>query len=221
MKKHEVKSDDHRLYYYTSGEKPSILFASGIHGDEVEAIECAMKSIKKYENKLLDFIFIPEVCPSAVAAGTRTNKDGVDLNRCFKDSFQCKEVDTVKELVSMYSFDLMVSFHEDPEHEFFYMYDTGNEQKPLKLSDFQNEVKNFGVSLLNGIDDPNDPVLGHVFKDGYCHINPKKNKDNGTFEMWCFHTGLVKRIITPELPGQIEFKKKCKVLELFFKYIIV
>lgn len=66
----------------------TILFIGVVHGDEPEGEELIIKQIEKIKNNLQEFsknklIFIPCLNPDGKELGTRTNANGVDLNRNF------------------------------------------------------------------------------------------------------------------------------------------
>src|SRR3989344_8617189 len=79
----KVSSTNPDFYYFLKGSHPKLLIHSGTHGDEYEVIDLVEKYIRRYEAKLPDFIFVPKVSPSAVAAKTRKNSQNADINRTF------------------------------------------------------------------------------------------------------------------------------------------
>ncbi len=73
---------------YGDPELPSIVVAAGIHGDEPEGTEAALRLLEQIvqgEEPLARFrlIVLPCVNPSGLALGTRANALGQDLNRQF------------------------------------------------------------------------------------------------------------------------------------------
>jgi hypothetical protein len=79
--------------------------------------------------------------------------------------------------------------------------------------------------LLNGIDDPSDPLLGYEISGGYRSFPPHKEgkykEDNGTFWGWGMNRRIIKRFMEPEIPGKISKNKKKAVVEIFFHRIII
>lgn len=211
-----------KIKYYAGGARPRLLIITGMHGDEFGAVKCVEQAVKKYLNKLPPFAFIPKASPSAVRQRTRFNQEGFDLNRNFFDDTQSNEVKTIMSIVKKYKFDLCVSFHEDPEQEEFYCYDCGEGQDCRKINSFQQAARALGFKLFNGIDDHADPALGHQCIDGYIGI-PRDfyQQDNGIFEHWAMRRGIIKRILTPEIPGKLPKNKKQQLVELFFRQVIL
>ena len=210
--------------YFISGESPTLLIHAGTHGDEYGVIESVRKAVEKYEARLPDFVYVPVVSPSAVATRTRTNMDGLDLNRSFFDQSRLSEVEVNLSIVGDYKFDLMVTFHEDSFWEStFYLYDIncgiGGGEGWKK---FKAEIGVLGLNLLNGPDDPKDPTLNFSFVDGYYYF-PKAAEGyrGGSFDAWAIRNGVIKGALVPEIPGKLAQEKKNKVVDLFFRRFLV
>lgn len=212
----------HDLKYYLSGESPELLVLSGTHGDEYESIPAVKKCLDKYRKNLPAYLYIPVVSPSAVKLRTRKNKAGMDLNRTFFDDSKEPETKDIMEIVSKFKFNLCITFHEDVGRKEFYLYDSGGVAK-TDWQRFKKSLKNLGVDMLNEVDDPTDPILGSEFEDGYKAF-PADGADgegDGTFWSWAVGKGLVKEIMTPEIPGKASPEMKAKVTNAFFREIII
>ena len=87
-------------YSFGSGAK-TIVYTGAIHGDEsgtrslmlrwVDTLEASVRSIPADKT----IVVIPAINPDGVAAGTRTNKHNVDLNRNFDTSDWKEDITTV------------------------------------------------------------------------------------------------------------------------------
>lgn len=210
------------LPYYLSGEKPRLLITAGIHGDEYESIEFVKKAIERHCADLPPLLFIPAVSPSAIAQKTRHNSENHDVNRHFYANSPSAEAQAVQGLLTQYRFLHTISFHEDPAQDKFYLYDSGLLANFRNFSEFKSQIANLGVSLLNGIDDPEDPLLGHSVNDGYVSIPPGKFLENsGPFETWLINNAISQQVIAPEIPGKLSRPLKQKVVDCFFRDIIV
>lgn len=210
---------------YLYGEKPELLILSGMHGDEYEVIGCVKEVVTKNIKRLPSFLYIPEVSPSAVGRRKRTNEEGLDINRIFFDDSKNVEVRLIFKILEGRRFHICLDFHEDPEFQDFYLYDAfGQDLEGTGiLKKLKEDIRSLGLGLLNGIDDPDDPILGNVFKDGYKYFPPEKpyvNKD-GRFEAWAFSKGNVKRFLNPEIPGKISLALKRKVVEIIFEDLVL
>ena len=208
------------INYWLYGKKPALLLHSGLHGDEYQVIDCVKATIKKYLKQLLPFVFVPEVSPSAVTKKKRFNKNNVDINRNFIDNSKDQEVITNMQILKNHHFDFYFGFHEHSSLSDFYLYDSANLIKSPKLKKFFNEIKEAGINLYNGIDDPNDPLLKFKVVNGYVPLT-KKNETAGTFPSWAFKKGIIKNAVDLEIPGKISLNKKCQIIDLFFKNIIL
>jgi len=214
--------------YFIKGENPSLLIVSGTHGDEYEVVPLVEEMVMKYADKLPDFLYVPEVSPSAVALRTRKNKDGLDVNRNFFEETLSQEIKEMMELWKKFKFDLFITFHEDPELKEFYLYDGAREEdnERLKLKEdpalklLKKDITEAGIGLYNGVDDPNDPNLGYESKDGYINTTIFTKNVSGA-EDWLLITGTAKHIINPEIPGKIPLEKKREIVEAIFKRLLL
>jgi hypothetical protein len=196
--------------YFQKGEKPSLLILSGTHGDEFKVIESVTSFIKdKYEN-LPSFLFIPAVSPSAVKQKTRVNVNGVDLNRIFKGSIQDKEAIAIQTILNPFHFKISLSFHEDPENESFYMYDSGLFE-PEQLQVFKDLLHTSNVLLFSGIDDSEDPLLGLTIQEGYYSVNPKYDYSDGYLMDYVIQNKICERFITLEIPGKVSQEENLRI----------
>jgi len=205
------------------GENPKLLIHVGTHGDEHDIVSLVFDAVEKYKDKLPDFIFVPEVSPSAVVARTRVNYSGKDINRIFySDSKDMEVVENIK-IMRGNRFDLMVSFHEDLPVKEYYIYDSG-----FKISEtdavlkHNKKLQSHGTGLLNGLDDSDDPALGYEFKDGYRRFTEKEGTpSNGMSTVWAMSEGIVKESLTPEIPGKLSIEEKRFIIDSFFSDILV
>lgn len=210
------------LEYFVKGNNPKLLIHCGTHGDEFESIDIVKKYVEKYEVNLPDFVFVPVVSPSAVKSRTRFNKNGKDLNRIFFSDSTEIEVRENANILDNYKFDLMVSFHEDPENDSYYIYDEGLDiNESVRVLAHNQKIKQLGMKLLNGVDDPNDPHLGHKFVDGYNKlVIPKDYKNNGMATVWAIAEKKTKNSLTAEIPGKLSIKQKEIIVDTFFRDVL-
>jgi hypothetical protein len=210
------------LSYYQNGDNPKLLIHAGTHGDEYEVIDIVTETIDKYLDILPPFIYVPKVSPSAVNAKTRLNKNGNDLNRVFYSDITDEEVQENIEVMQKGLFDLFVSFHEDPELDSYYIYDTNFDDQPTKLIiDHNTWLKSQGIPLLNGLDDPTDSELGYEFIDGYKKFKHEETTDNGMILVWGLNHKVIQHSILPEIPGKMELGKKRTLVDSIFQKVII
>jgi len=195
-----------------------ILLTSGIHGDERSGPyilmdfmrhddHCFVLNHRSYPNLYIDTI--PIINPIGVAKGYRVNGDFVDLNRTFHDD-ECArdphETQIVKkELCVRGEYDLLVSFHEEPDSEEFYLYDSGCGENSRLVKTVLDMASNY-VPLLT---EKNFDDFGNDVRAGYCQI--KKGDKSPTFEEWAWRNHIAKRVLTIEIPGKIHLNQKISI----------
>ncbi len=107
------------------GNPRRILISGGIHGDEPAGVEsiCAFLENKLYKSFLNDweFTLLPCINPSGYEAGTRNNRDNIDLNRKFKEDQVPREVTFVKQVLDQ-PYELDLELHEDGDSPGYYLY---------------------------------------------------------------------------------------------------
>ena len=100
------------LEYYLPGASPRFLLFSVLPGNEFESGPLLEHNLIEHPENLPDFLYIPPVIPSAVAAKTRkictvTTSTGSFCRR------RRSEARSVMAIVSPYQFTLCVDIHED------------------------------------------------------------------------------------------------------------
>mgnify|MGYP001596744397 CR=1 FL=1 len=214
-----------KLKYWRYGSRPQLLIHSGTHGDEFEVIHSVEKALRKYLPLMPDFIFVPHVSPSAVATHTRVNHLGADLNRSFFDDASDPEVLLNQRLALKYPTVVNISFHEDPQNSAFYLYE-GGAFSLLESTNFIQRLRTSltaaNIPLFDGIDDPNDPVLGEKINHGYFYYLPDPHsKNDGTWAGWGLSHHLFKRFLIPEIPGKLPQFQKDLIVDLIFQNVLL
>jgi hypothetical protein len=138
---------------------PTVAISAGVHGDE-PAASWALLSIAR--DGLLDPRFAyriwPCLNPSGYAAGTRTNAEGMDVNRSFSRGGTTPEARAVLTANRDRHFALTLDMHEDFEAEGCYVYE------PLR----PGFVPKFSSLVVRALDDAGIPAqaLGDDFDLG-------------------------------------------------------
>lgn len=220
MEKREFKRKSLSLPYYVRGANPGLLLTSGAHGDEYEVIDSVHRAVAELDEALPDFLYVPEVSPSSVASRCRSNYRDRDINRQFVDGTDCEEALVVMELLRHRHMEVCVSFHEDPSQEQFYLYDTG-QFSDTELSQMQSKVRECGVELFSGIDDPEDEFLRFEFKDGYRPYAGADGKPEGPLETWLIRQKIASRVFGVEVPGKVGQEKKDAIVKCLLELLAI
>lgn len=212
------------LQYFQSADHPRVLFLAGMHGNEYESGQTLEEYIGKNKELFPHYLFIPRVSPSAVAAGTRRNAFGNDINRQFYLTTQDEEALGVMRLLSTYSFELVVDLHEDPDQkEAFYLYDSGS-MNTRELAQYQACVRSTKSLLFSGLDDADDATLGCEIVDGYYSFLPSwhvdGSHDDGFSSKWMIRNAIAKRVFTLEIPGKADTVLKQSLIEHVIPFLI-
>ncbi len=216
-----VKKQQGDIEYYLKGGEPRLLLLSGMHGDEYEVSECLRQYVETHAEALPDFLFIPQISPSAIHQKTRLNILGHDANRSFFDPPVDPEVKDVMDIISPYHFDLCLDFHEDSDLKTAtYMYDSGQLSEG-ELSRFRTYIKEIGLTTHTGIDDPLDANLGLHVQDGYIstpiHSFPASAGFSGE---WLLDHTIAKRMFTLEIPMHAPINIKHMLVTQIFSFVL-
>lgn len=207
----------------TSKVSPKLLIHSGTHGDEWGVINLVKEALEKYKKHLPLFEYVSNVSPSAVSAKTRLNGNGNDINRIFFSDSKDPEVIENIHFHEGKKFDLLVTFHEDLTNKAYYVYDNGKGNGENKIiTNHNKKLKEAGIKLLNGIDDGDDPILGHTFIEGYKKfVHKDGEKEDGMIDTWLLNKGVIRGSITPEIPGKLSTQKKRFIVNSFFEEVLL
>ncbi len=106
-------------------EHATLLISAGIHGDEPAGVEAAIRLIEsrpKWTRNLHITIF-PCLNPRGYLRNIRTNTQGCDLNRQFRDLHPPPELRAYLRTLNGHRFDLALALHEDYDASGFYLYE--------------------------------------------------------------------------------------------------
>lgn len=101
----------------------TVYLSAGMHGDEPAAPLALLELIREgLLDEPVSWVVCPVINPTGLAAGTRENYQGLDLNR---DYLQCQslEVCAHSKWLETVSIDFAISLHEDWESTGFYFYE--------------------------------------------------------------------------------------------------
>ncbi len=208
-----------QTYYYVHlapHHTKRILVSAGLHGNEAGVIEPLFTYFQQHPPQSTSIIFIPKMSPSAIQHRQRSNGNGNDANRIF-DTLDDLETVIVKHIIQKHApYDLAISFHEDLEYSEVYLYEVSEHRPSLTVRNWQQGIKNLGLTLLNGIDDPNDSTLQLTFVDGYNFSLPDKHEQ---FEDWIVSNHFAQKSFTVEVPAKTTKIQKEQIVEMSLKLL--
>ncbi len=115
----------------TPGPRPRIYVSAGIHGDE-PAPPLAIRDMIRagvFDGRANWFV-CPVLNPAGLAAGTRENAGGLDLNRDYRAAQSVEIRAHIAWLERQPSFDITLALHEDWESTGFYLYEQNPRDRP-------------------------------------------------------------------------------------------
>jgi predicted deacylase len=202
-----------KLFYYIKGKNPKLLIHSATHGDEARIVYPLGVFLHKYEHVLPDFIWVPEVSPSAVMMGTRNNGRNSDINRLWHVGTNEPEVLANLDLIGDRKFEIFLSFHEDINPDgsgHFYVYDSKDREGSQELELLRSSVRGLSVPLLHGCD---DPILNNWVDQAYFW----DSKFNGEAHLYLAHQNKVYLGLNIEIPGNLLSHIKYTLIKVIFE----
>lgn len=115
----------------TPGPRPRIYLSSGIHGDEPAPPLALLEMLEAgVFDRRANWFICPLLNPNGLAASLRENRDGLDLNRDYKDLRSAESRAHVSWLQRQPNFTVTLSVHEDWEAAGYYLYELNPDHRP-------------------------------------------------------------------------------------------
>jgi protein MpaA len=120
-----------------------ICVGAGIHGDEPAGVQAVLQWLEGLPERgprlpAAELVIFPCLNPSGYERNRRSNNDGIDLNRQYKNPKAPIEVRAVRNVLDRLSdgprgrrFDLSIEFHEDVDSPGFYLYELIGHRRPI------------------------------------------------------------------------------------------
>jgi hypothetical protein len=111
--------------------RPSVYLSAGIHGDEPASPLALLRLLEAGTfDARASWYLCPLLNPTGLAAGTRENAEGVDLNRDYRHGATVEVSAHIAWLRRQPAFALTLCLHEDWEAKGFYLYELNPEKRP-------------------------------------------------------------------------------------------
>jgi hypothetical protein len=208
------------LERHAAGSAPSIYIAAGVHGNE-PAPPLAVLDLLRRDTLPhgANYTIFPLVNPAGLAAGTRENADGIDLNRDYGLAPRAYETKAQLDWIGQRQFDLTLCLHEDDEGQGFYVYSHDRDGKAADYSTIATEA----AAPITGIDSRRE-IDGMPARNGRM-FPPEDVMDQGRSDQpealrLFFHHG-ARLTMTTETPSTQPVTKRiaaqCAVVEAVVK----
>ncbi|HTZ20102.1 MAG TPA: M14 family metallocarboxypeptidase [Opitutaceae bacterium] len=114
-----------------AGGRPAVYLSAGIHGDEPASPLALLRLLEAGTfDARANWYLCPLLNPTGLAAGTRDNAEGVDLNRDYRHGATVEVAAHIAWLRQQPAFALTLCLHEDWEAKGFYLYELNPENRP-------------------------------------------------------------------------------------------
>lgn len=142
-----------------------VLITAGIHGDEPAGVETVCSFIERKEYKKFlpnwEITIVPCINPFGYENNTRSNHEGVDLNRKFKSPAPPIEVVLAQSLFDSV-FDMTIELHEDIDSSgYYFFHSSAIDGRPALVHGILNQVQSImpinldreidGISASGGV----------------------------------------------------------------------
>jgi len=189
-----------------------IYVSSGIHGDEPAPPAALLQLL---QDDLLPREHGTTLCPCmnpvGLAAGTRENADGIDLNRDFTN-FQTLEICSHRHWIESHvaHLDLAIHFHEDWEAVGFYLYELNFHAHVSRAASILSAAKNHvPIETATHID-------GHRARDGVIRPAQTQQRSGGFSEALYFQQRYGLLNYTLETPSDLPIEQRIAALKAGF-----
>ena len=120
------------LERHSHDNAPQIYISAGVHGDEPAPPMAILELLRRKAFPLqANLTLFPLINPTGLMAGTRENRDGIDLNRDYGLNPQSTETKAQLDWIGSRNFGLTLCLHEDFDGQGFYVYaHSRNENDP-------------------------------------------------------------------------------------------
>ena len=158
---------DYELPVFTrspaNGIAPSaeVYVSAGVHGDEPGAPLAVLEALRKQEfSDDIAWTIVPIVNPTGLAAKTRENAAGIDLNRDYGSAPKSEETRAHLAWLGDRRYDVAICLHEDYETDGAYLYELGPNGRSHARPVLDAMRPSIGIEMRPEIDEmPNEAGL--------------------------------------------------------------
>jgi len=138
-----------------SANAPALYISAGIHGDEPAGPFAALELLRQPEIfHGLNVTLFPMLNPSGLAANTRENAAGIDLNRDYRDPKSDEIRSHLATLQTLGQYTMTLCLHEDWEMTGFYFYELNVSGEPACAREIQQAMaQHLPIETRTVIDD--------------------------------------------------------------------
>ncbi len=202
------------FYCYTNGnqDKPKIALLSGLHGNEPAGPHAILDYLLSGKtNDEINLFVMPLLNPHGFNRFIRKDGNNTDMNRQWNESSR-KLIRRLKKLFLMKKFDMVISLHEDPSVDGFYVYG-GRYIKGKNLKSIADIIRNYMKPIKDG-EIYGDPVYDGVVEDN----NEEKPKHKKSLEFFFDRNNIPN--ITVEISGKGDLEDRIEIYRKFLEELL-
>ena len=175
----------------------TILITAGCHGNEPAPIYATKEFLEnKYFPKNKRIVLVPYVNPTGFILNSENTREGININRDFKETSISKETNVLKEIVRKYKPEFAINLHEDPDETDFYIWVEGKTYE-IKAKEL---ISKLGISYFK-----NKDIHGYKVEEGII----LDAKGHASFEDYLIRKNIPN--FCTETPGEWTLEKRIKV----------
>lgn len=145
---------------------PRLYISAGVHGDEPAGPAAALELLRTPELfHGVNIALFPMVNPAGLAAATRENANGVDINRDYRDPKTDEARGHIETLKTLGQFDLTICLHEDWEAKGVYVYELNLSGRPAIVRDILSAMSRHVPIETSPVIDDFDADHGAICRD--------------------------------------------------------
>jgi len=191
------------------GPRPvRVCLGAGIHGDEPAGIEAVLRWLEQLPSiqrrlPAAELLIFPCINPSGYERNRRSNADGIDLNRQYKNPKAPVEVRAVRRMLTGRRFDLSVEFHEDVDSAGFYLYELIHRGHPMGRSLVSAAARRLPINHAGRIEGA-DAEAGIIHRD---RSAIRRRRSRWPHALYLFHHG-TPHCLTFETPVTVPLSRR-------------
>lgn len=202
-----IQADGYPIYYLETRSpqpnRPWFYCSAGIHGDEPAGPEALIQWAESSKEifKQLNVLIFPCLNPWGIVNNRRSNAQGVDLNRTYRDS-NVPQTIAHKRIITGRKFDFALSLHEDYDGCGVYFYENIPFKPPFIIKQLMAASSHYIPP------DPHPIIEGDRARGGLIQQNKRSRFGNLGTEGYYLYPSITRRCVIIETPSEFHINQR-------------